>query len=317
MRKNRVWLAIGATILVAGSAHAGPSDVKALSETVLTSQVLDLINAERAQHGCAPLEMDNRLFAAAQRQSEAMASGHFAGHIGPDGSTAEARVQATGYSYAAVAENIQVNSSDPAVMVQTSLNAPKHRDNLLNCAYKNTGIAVVLQSDHAPVPGVPEAYKYYWTQVLATPSMMDKAASTQKVLAMVNAERAKQGCSPLQIDAKLSAAAERESNDMVTKHFFSHTDPDGLTPGERVKDAGYVYQMIGENIEVNTDTPEDAVAAWMNSPGHRANILTCAFRETGIAMVEQADDVSVDGVPHEYKAYWTQVFAMPFRGGSQ
>lgn len=311
-----IGLANFAGILVTCAAHAGPSDVRTLSEAVLASQVLDIINIQRSQHGCAPLQMDDRLFAAAQRQSEAMAREHFAGHVSPDGATPESRVKAAGYSFAIVAENIQVNTRYPLAMVEASLNAPKHRDNLFNCAYTDTGIAVVLQDDGVAVPGVPSMYKYYWTQVLAAPAVPDQAAVTEKVLALINAERAKQGCGPLQVDAKLSQAAERESRDMVTKHFFSHNDPDGATPGSRVKDTGYVYQMIGENIEVNTDTPEDAVASWMNSPGHRANILTCAFRDTGIAVAVQDDNIPVDGVPHAYKAYWTQVFALPFHGGS-
>jgi len=135
----------------------------------------------------------------------------------------------------------------------------------------------------------------------------------ERVLQLVNAERAAHGCGPLRIDDKLTKAAERESRHMATQHFFSHTEPDGTTPGMRVKDTGYVYQMVGENIVADTDDADDAVEAWMNSPGHRDNILTCAFKETGIAVYEQDDDVEVNGVPGIYRAYWTQVFALPLR----
>ena len=135
----------------------------------------------------------------------------------------------------------------------------------------------------------------------------------ERVLQLVNAERAAHGCGPLRVDDKLTKAAERESRHMATQHFFSHTEPDGTTPGMRVKDTGYVYQMVGENIVADTDDADDAVDAWMNSPGHRANILTCAFKETGIAVYEQDDDAQVEGVPGVYRAYWTQVFALPLR----
>ena len=315
MRMSKVLPVIMAGMMAGYTVQAEPVAMDTLSESVLTSKVLDIINVERGKQGCKPLQMDDRLFMAAQRQSLAMAQQHFAGHQNPDGSTAEARVEAAGYHFDAVSENIQVNTFRPEDVAATSLNAPRHRENLLNCGYTDTGIAVVLQSDGVAVDGVPAIYKYYWTQVLATPAKVESAETTDQVLTLVNAERAKQGCGPLQVDAKLARAAERESRDMVSKHFFSHTEPDGTTPGARVKDAGYSYQMIGENIEVNTDTPADAVTAWMNSPGHRANILTCAFKETGIAVVDQADGIAVDGVPHAYKAYWTQVFAMPFRTG--
>ncbi|MCR6661491.1 MAG: CAP domain-containing protein [Asticcacaulis sp.] len=125
------------------------------------------------------------------------------------------------------------------------------------------------------------------------------------VLAMINAERVRHGCQPLRVETRLSEAAERQSRGMATRHYFSHNAPDGSTPGKRVKDTGYVYQMVGENIELNSEDPEAVVSTWMNSPGHRQNILMCAFRETGIAMY-QADDTGT---------YWTQVFAMPLNLG--
>ncbi|WP_443748105.1 CAP domain-containing protein [Asticcacaulis solisilvae] len=146
--------------------------------------------------------------------------------------------------------------------------------------------------------------------VVASAQPIDGAG---RVLQRVNAERAAHGCGPLKISDQLTMAAERESRDMATQHFFNHTEPDGTTPGKRVKDTGYIYQMVGENIVADTEDADDAVDAWMNSPGHRANILTCAFRETGIAVYEQDDDAPVNGVPGVYRAYWTQVFAMPLR----
>lgn len=136
-----------------------------------------------------------------------------------------------------------------------------------------------------------------------------------EVLEMINAERAAHGCQPLHVEARLTEAAERQSRQMVERHYFSHTAPDGSTPGRRVKDAGYVYQMVGENIEVNSDVPEEVVDTWMNSPGHRENILMCAFKETGIAVAWQEDDQPVAGVPRGFRAYWTQVFAMPLNLG--
>ena len=125
------------------------------------------------------------------------------------------------------------------------------------------------------------------------------------VLAMINAARVQHGCKPLRVEARLSEAAERQSRGMAERHYFSHNAPDGSTPGKRVKDTGYAYQMVGENIEINSEDPEAVVSTWMNSPGHRQNILMCAFKETGIAMY-QTDDA---------EAYWTQVFAMPLNLG--
>jgi uncharacterized protein YkwD len=152
--------------------------------------------------------------------------------------------------------------------------------------------------------------------LMVAPAEARPSDTVVEVMSMINAQRLAHGCAPLQYDEKLAQAAERESRDMATKHFYSHTEPDGTTPGIRVKEAGYTYQMIGENIDVNTDSPQDAVTAWLNSPGHLANILTCAFKQTWIAVVDQEDDAPVSGVPSVFKAYWTQVFAMPFNPGN-
>ena len=151
--------------------------------------------------------------------------------------------------------------------------------------------------------------------IIATPSAhAATSASLAQVLDLVNAARAEKGCGPLVINEHLNAAAERESRAMVTKAFFNHTEPDGTTPGMRVHATGYAFQMIGENIEADSDTEAaTAFTNWMNSPGHRDNILTCAFKETGLALVEQTDDRQVDGVPEGDRYFWTQVFAMPVR----
>jgi uncharacterized protein YkwD len=125
-----------------------------------------------------------------------------------------------------------------------------------------------------------------------------KAAQyTAQVLRITNAERAQHGCSALTINARLARAAQRHSADMVARHFFDHTDPDGKGPGERLAAAGYPLAAWGENIAAGQQTPTAAMNSWMNSPGHRANILNCGYRAIGIGVAFRA------GVP-----YWTQDF---------
>ena len=138
-----------------------------------------------------------------------------------------------------------------------------------------------------------------------------------RVLDLINAERAQHGCGPLRLNPQLNQAALRQSEAMARQHFFDHRDPDGTTPGQRVRDTGYIFQMMGENIEAGTDTAEEAVRVWMNSPGHRANILTCAYKETGIALVDAPDDVPMNGQSMPYEYYWTQEFALPLPGDAR
>ncbi len=133
-----------------------------------------------------------------------------------------------------------------------------------------------------------------------TPSTLD--AFEQRVLDLTNAERAKVGLGPLRYDPQLSAAADKHSKDMAVKNYFSHVEPDGDTLGDRIRDEGYAYRRAGENIAAGYDTPEEVVDAWMNSSGHRANILNPNFAEIGVGYYEDTPD-------DRYDHYWTQVFA--------
>ncbi|MFE7948169.1 CAP domain-containing protein [Streptomyces sp. NPDC057426] len=117
-----------------------------------------------------------------------------------------------------------------------------------------------------------------------------------RVISLVNAERAKAGCGPLSANATLTRAAQGHSDDMAARDYFDHTNPDGDGPGERVTAAGYPWSTYGENIAMGQSTPEQVMDSWMNSPGHRANILNCDFKEIGV------------GVHNEGGPYWTQVF---------
>ncbi|MEX0171524.1 CAP domain-containing protein [Streptomyces sp. LMG1-1-1.1] len=123
-----------------------------------------------------------------------------------------------------------------------------------------------------------------------------QATAADQVIALVNAERAKAGCGPLTANATLTKAAQGHSDDMAARDFFDHTNPDGKGPGDRVTAAGYPWSTYGENIAMGQQTPEQVMDAWMNSSGHRANILNCDFKEIGVG-------IHTSGGP-----YWTQVF---------
>ncbi|MCH0564155.1 MULTISPECIES: sigma-70 family RNA polymerase sigma factor [unclassified Streptomyces] len=118
-----------------------------------------------------------------------------------------------------------------------------------------------------------------------------------QVVALVNKERAKAGCGPLTEDSQLDKAALAHSDDMAARGFFDHTNPDGVGPGQRITDAGYRWSSYGENIAQGQQTPQAVMDAWMNSPGHRANILNCSFKNLGVGVHQGS------GGP-----WWTQDF---------
>ncbi|GGZ08182.1 hypothetical protein GCM10010343_37970 [Streptomyces avidinii] len=124
--------------------------------------------------------------------------------------------------------------------------------------------------------------------------------SESAVLALVNKERSAAGCGPVTMNAKLNAAARGYSDTMARSGVMSHTGPDGSTMTTRVEAAGYAWSRLGENIARGQSDADAVMKAWMNSSGHRANILNCDFREIGIGVHKG------DGGP-----WWTQNFGAP------
>jgi uncharacterized protein YkwD len=112
---------------------------------------------------------------------------------------------------------------------------------------------------------------------------------------LVNHERALAGLPALKVNATLQSVAQAKSEDMVARDYFDHTSPDGVTAAQRVLNSGYVPDgssyTIGENIAFGTlslGTPAQIVQAWMQSPGHRENILDAHYRETGMGVAPAA-----------------------------
>ncbi|WP_156724961.1 sigma-70 family RNA polymerase sigma factor [Streptomyces apocyni] len=128
----------------------------------------------------------------------------------------------------------------------------------------------------------------------AKPAPARASTPAGQVLAIVNAERAKAGCGALKHDDRLARAAQLHSEDMSANNYFDHTSQDGRSFSDRATAQGYP-QPGAENIARGQNSPEAVMSAWMNSPGHRANILNCSLNTMGVGLVD--DDWT-----------WTQVF---------
>jgi uncharacterized protein YkwD len=129
----------------------------------------------------------------------------------------------------------------------------------------------------------------------------------QQVLDLINAERARVGCRPLSLSNRLTTAARSHSQDMAVNDYFDHTSPDGSTFVDRVEETGYDFMFLAENLAAGYPTPKSVFQGWMESPGHRANMLHCALEETGIGYYYLDNDSG--SVNYHY--YWTQVLATP------
>jgi uncharacterized protein YkwD len=123
---------------------------------------------------------------------------------------------------------------------------------------------------------------------------------TAQVVTLTNAERAKAGCGALTVDAVLTSAAQAHSADMAAHNYFDHNSQDGRSPFDRITAAGYQFSTAAENIAAGQRTPQDVMTSWMNSPGHKANILNCALHEIGVGYATSSSST--------YGVYWTQDF---------
>jgi len=122
-----------------------------------------------------------------------------------------------------------------------------------------------------------------------------------EVVDRTNAERTRRGLRPLTVDTRLAAAAQAHSADMVQRGFFAHESPDGRQVWDRAVAAGYAYRKVAENIAAGQRSAEEVVRGWMESPGHRANILDGDLTQIGVGRAEGGS----------YGVYWTQVFGTP------
>lgn len=150
------------------------------------------------------------------------------------------------------------------------------------------------RSNSKPAPSTPAAAPP------STTTTGDGNTLETRMLDILNSERSKAGCGPLQLDPALQEAARAHSQDMAAHNYFSHTGRNGSTPIQRMKAAGWTgSSRWAENISAGRDTAEATMAGLMNSSGHRANILNCTYRHVGVGVATGGG----------YGIYWTQDFA--------
>jgi uncharacterized protein YkwD len=164
-------------------------------------------------------------------------------------------------------------------------------------------VVPVTRPSLAPVPVMPvgPTVPLPVAQAPLVPGLSAAAAIRLEVISLTNIERAKVGCPALILDLRLAGAAQEHSQDMAAHNYFDHNSLDGRTAFERITDAGYAYSAAAENIAAGQQTPAAVMAGWMNSPGHRANILNCSLTQIGVGYA----------IGGSYGFYWTQDFGTP------
>ncbi len=217
-------------------------------------------------------------------------------HVTPEGKKLLDRLKDSGYFAspcascrwkAAYAEDIAYGSQSMDQLIQSWMKSKEDRANILNPAFVDIGVGMngfFLVQDFGAIT------------VTNPPPLSSSAlaALKQRVIDLVNSERAKAKLPALQAEPHLDKAAQSQAADLTKRNYFNHISPEGTTPSDRIKAAGYApippcngcsfNTYYGENIAKNQETAQEVMTAWMNSPGHRANILNPKFQDIGIGI---------------------------------
>ncbi|MER7407583.1 CAP domain-containing protein [Streptomyces sp. NPDC000070] len=282
----------GARRLTGSAAGVGPSPAPpaAAQSAPDPDGFTALVNSARADAGSPPVSLDPRLMSAARAHSAAMAASGRLGVESRDGVSVYQRVVGAGYAYLTVGEHLVSGPRATAEFIAYCLRTDGARRALHDPAFTHAGVAHVHDGPTGDT---------YWTALWARPFTPDGLAGVAAAVTdLTNRERARAGLPPLAADPLLTVAAQAHSADMVARAFYSHTAPGGSRPWDRAAAAGSTRRSIGENIACGQRSPAEVVEGWMNSPGHRANILKPGFTHLGVGFAGGG----------RAGTYWTQLF---------
>ena len=150
-------------------------------------------------------------------------------------------------------------------------------------------------------PQIKNPAMIYVGQKIYIPEAAPLKSLEDEVVKLVNQQRAKYGLGPLTVNWELSRCARIKSQDMINRNYFSHTSPTYGSPFNMMENFGLRFSAAAENIAKGQRTPQEVMNAWMNSPGHRANILSKNVTHIGVGAAKSSNGT----------LYWTQMFMKP------
>lgn len=152
-------------------------------------------------------------------------------------------------------------------------------------------------------PTISNPSMIYPGQKINVPTINDIKAIENEVIKLVNAERSKRGLQTLSANWELCRVARYKSQDMINKNYFSHTSPTYGSPFNMMETFGIKFSAAGENIAMGQRNAAEVMNSWMNSPGHRSNILSPTYTEIGVGLAKSSSG----------RYYWTQMFIKTMR----
>jgi uncharacterized protein YkwD len=272
-----------------------------LSPEGLRQELLARFNQERAAAGAAPLRIAEPLNQVAQENAEEV---HERGGVVYDEKsipTIQRRLRKSGYEAHGWHQAFAAGPDDPAALVAwVKKEYPETFRSLMGPDYQEVGIGL------SDLKGTP-LYTFFlaWREsesfARQTASLSDPEQVRSEMLARANAERATAGLPPLALDARLNDAAQRHAEDMLLRSYYSHSSPEGRSPGDRVRKSGYTPRLVGENIARGALSVNEVMDNWMASREHRNNLLHPGFAHLGVGVAVGRNSVG-------YTVLWVQDF---------
>ncbi len=181
------------------------------------------------------------------------------------------------------------------VLAQSGTHTVVSGDSMWKIAIRyEIGLSELIEAN----PQISNPALIYPGQKITIPNIDSVKQLEQQVVDLVNAQRSKNGLPALTHNWELSRVARYKSQDMIDKNYFSHTSPTYGSPFDMMKSFGISYTAAGENIAKGQNSPQSVMNAWMNSSGHRANILNKSYNQIGVGVAKDSRG----------NLYWTQMF---------
>jgi len=185
------------------------------------------------------------------------------------------------------------------VYAQSTVYTVQKGDSMWRIAVRfEIGLSELAQAN----PQIKNLALIYPGQKITIPNIDSVKALENEVIRLVNAERSKRGLQTLTQNWELSRVARYKSQDMIDKNYFSHQSPTYGSPFKMMESFGIRFSAAAENIAYGHTTPQQVMNSWMNSAGHRNNILSAAYTQIGVGAAKNSNGT----------LYWTQMFIKPY-----
>lgn len=286
--KNLVKMILCIALLCVVSVFALPASAATGEEMADQEHFVQLINMERAKAGVSPVSVGSEnLNAAANARAEELS--HNYSYVRPNGKREFTILGEYNVSDISVGEDYWAGCETAEEAVSAWMKNDYFRTCLLNDEASTIGVGHYKGGE----------YQNYWVVIFTYTNATDNSAFAQEVLTLVNAERAKNGLAALEMgDANLNAAAEARAQEIAEVN--SHVRPDGESCFTVLKQFNVKDEPTGENAAWGEATPEEVVADWMASEGHRANILDPEARKMSVGYYYSSSSA--------YGHQWIQLF---------